>query len=73
MTHENKDFAIRVGDRVRLWRMAAGWSQYRLAEEAGIDRKTAWQIENPPCNPSAYVLKRICDALHAPYEDIFDE
>jgi transcriptional regulator with XRE-family HTH domain len=54
---------IRVGKRVRQLRDAKGWSQERLADEAGLHRTYLSGIERGVRNPSLRNLARIAKAL----------
>jgi transcriptional regulator with XRE-family HTH domain len=59
------------GKRVRVLRMAKGWSQERLALEAGISPTYMGEIERGECNVSIFNIARIADALSVPIADLF--
>ena len=48
---------------IRERRKALGWSQYRLAKEAGITQSFMNEIENGKKSPSVDVFFRICEVL----------
>ena len=61
-----------LGRRVRALRTAKGWSQERLAEEAGMHRTYMWGIEQGTRNPSLRHLTRLADALGVTLESLFE-
>ncbi len=56
-----------------MLRTAKGWSQERLAEEAGMHRTYMWGIEQGTRNPSLRHLSRLAAALEVPLRTLFDE
>ena len=58
--------------RIRQLRQAKGWSQERLAEEAGMHRTYLGGIEVARRNPSLRNLVRIAQALGVPVKALFD-
>jgi transcriptional regulator with XRE-family HTH domain len=58
--------------RIRQLRHAKGWSQERLAEEAGMHRTYLGGIEVARRNPSLRNLIRIARALGVPVKALFD-
>jgi transcriptional regulator with XRE-family HTH domain len=62
-----------LGRRIRQLRTDKGWSQERLAEEAGMHRTYMWGIEQGMRNPSVRHLIRLADALEIPVKGLFDE
>jgi transcriptional regulator with XRE-family HTH domain len=62
-----------LGRRIRQLRTDKGWSQERLAEEAGMHRTYMWGIEQGMRNPSVRHLIRLADALEIPIKGLFDE
>src|SRR4051812_29942373 len=62
-----------LGKRIRQLRTEKGWSQERLAEEAGMHRTYMWGIEQGMRNPSVRHLARLADALGIPVRALFDE
>ncbi|GII98440.1 putative transcriptional regulator [Sediminihabitans luteus] len=57
---------------VRARRLAAGWSQARLAELLGVTRLTVISIEKERFDPSLPLAFRISSVFDAPIEEIFD-
>ena len=62
-----------LGERVRLLRTARGWSQERVAGEAGMHRTYMWGIEQGTRNPSLRHLTRLSDALGVSLKSLFEE
>jgi transcriptional regulator with XRE-family HTH domain len=52
-----------LGDELRAARLAAKWSQERLAEEAGISRNYVSLLELNRKSPTVDVLLALCRAL----------
>jgi transcriptional regulator with XRE-family HTH domain len=73
VTRKTDLVAKSLGKRVRALRTARGWSQERLAEEAGMHRTYMWGIEQGTRNPSLRHLSRLSDALGVPLQSIFEE
>jgi transcriptional regulator with XRE-family HTH domain len=59
------------GMRIRLLRTARGWSQERLAEEAGVDRQTVGLAERDVVEMYAWTLDAITAALGATMDDVW--
>jgi transcriptional regulator with XRE-family HTH domain len=64
-----RKFAVRI----RNLRNQHGWSQERLAEEAGIHRTYLGGIETARRNPSLRNIIRIAVALGVPVAALFQE
>jgi len=73
VTRKTDLVAKSLGKRVRALRTARGWSQERLAEEAGMHRTYMWGIEQGTRNPSLRHLSRLSDALGVPLQSMFEE
>jgi len=58
--------------RIRFLRTKRGWSQERLAEEAGIHRVYLAGIELAQRNPSLKNLENIAKALGIPLPKLFE-
>jgi transcriptional regulator with XRE-family HTH domain len=58
--------------RIRQLRHAKGWSQEKLAEEAGMHRTYLGGIEVARRNPSLRNLIRLARALGIPVKALFD-
>jgi transcriptional regulator with XRE-family HTH domain len=63
----------RFAVRVRELRNQRGWSQERLAEEAGIHRTYLGGIETARRNPSLRNIIRIAGALSVPVRELFQD
>lgn len=59
------------GKRVRELREIKGWSQERLAEEAGLDRSYVGGIERGDRNPSLKNIARMARALGVHISELF--
>jgi transcriptional regulator with XRE-family HTH domain len=64
-----RNFAVRIRDL----RGQKGWSQERLAEEAGIHRTYLGGIETARRNPSLRNIIRIALALGVPVRELFHD
>ena len=62
----------RLAKRVRLFRVARGWSQEVLAELCGLHRNYIGAVERAERNVTLDNLERIADALGVPLRDLVD-
>ena len=62
-----------LGKRIRDLRQDKGWSQERLANEAGMHRTYMWGIERGVRNPSLRHLTCIAEALDCPIAELFTD
>lgn len=60
-----------IANRLRLLREKAGWSQNKLAYEAGVSQSFINQIEAGQKQPSYEVLRNICAALGLTLSEFF--
>lgn len=60
MDHEQRK---QVGDRIKAARTDKGWSQARLATEAGVSENTILSVESAKRTPQGDKLRAILDAL----------
>uniref|UniRef100_A0A6H2A5X4 Putative DNA binding, helix-turn-helix domain containing protein n=1 Tax=viral metagenome TaxID=1070528 RepID=A0A6H2A5X4_9ZZZZ len=51
-------------------RRARGWTQQRLADEAGLSRQYIYQIESSRRDGSVRALESIADAIGVPLDDL---
>jgi transcriptional regulator with XRE-family HTH domain len=58
---------------VRVLRASRGWSQERLADEAGMHRTYMWGIEQGTRNPSLRHLANLALALGVSLQALFEE
>lgn len=63
-----------LGDRIRETRRTRGWSQAKLALEAGVAENTVVSIELAKKSPQDAKIRAILDALGmvAPADDVLD-
>ena len=61
-----------VADRLIAHRVERGYSQARLAELAGVDRKTINRIENGHFSPSLDTLTRLSVVLKCRLSDLVE-
>lgn len=71
MSKRVETVAKALGRRIRQLRKAKGWSQERLADEAGMHRTYMWGIEQGVRNPSVRHLTQVADALNVPIAGLF--
>ncbi|HEX7127774.1 MAG TPA: helix-turn-helix transcriptional regulator [Thermodesulfobacteriota bacterium] len=64
---------VRVGRRIRVLREAAGLSQEKLSERAGLHRTYMSAVETGRRNASVLNLWRIADALKVSPAAFFEE
>ncbi len=60
-----------VGQEIRRLREAKGWSQPKLAVEAGVAVSGVSQIENGRRNPNSSTLIKLANALEVDIADLF--
>jgi transcriptional regulator with XRE-family HTH domain len=53
--------------------VSRGWSQERLADEAGMHRTYMWGIEHGGRNPSLRHLANLAYALGVPLQSLFED
>lgn len=61
---ERKDINVQVGGQIRKAREAAGLTQERFAELAGISPQNVSCVERGLAGVSLTVLRRMCEILH---------
>jgi transcriptional regulator with XRE-family HTH domain len=62
-----------LGMRIRLARVAHGWSQQRLGEAAGVGRVTVGSIERGDHPASVLAVWRLADALGMPVAELLED
>jgi transcriptional regulator with XRE-family HTH domain len=60
---EKKDFAKRLGKRIKEVRLSKGLSQEQLAHKAGYYRTYVGHIETAAYSPSAHTVWRLAKAM----------
>lgn len=63
----------KFGEKVKCFRLEKGWSQEKLALEAGIDRTYLPGIEKGERNVSITVIEKLAIALGIEIKDFFEE
>ncbi len=61
---------VDVGERIFLFRDAAGWSQAETARRAGISRNTVVVTETGRTSPRLPTLRRLARALGVTVDDL---
>lgn len=61
-----------LGVRIKALRKLQGWSQERLAEQAGISTQYVSNIERGKENPTLDLLLRLAEALRVSPAELFD-
>lgn len=67
------DIKKKFGEKVKLLRIEKGWSQEKLALNAGLDRTYIPSIEKGERNVSIIVIEKISKALKTNIKNLFDE
>ena len=67
------DLVHHVGKRLRGYRVAAGMSQERLAEKAGLHPTYIGQVERGEKNLTIESLEKITNALEVPMAAVFEK
>ena len=67
------EIATIVGQRLRLRRLALGYSQELTSEKAGLHPTYIGQVERGEKNATIESIEKICIALDLPLEDLFNK
>ncbi len=67
------DLTIKLGKRIRSYRLKQGLSQERLAEYSGCHPTYIGQIERGEKNATMDSIERICTALNISMSELFDK
>ena len=62
---------VRLANRLKAARTAAGLTQAELADLAGVSRKTINTVENGVFTPSTLLALKLAQALHTTVEALF--
>lgn len=62
-----------VGNRIRDLRIKKGWTQNRLANEAGVSPTYIYQLENGQKSPTVEYLNHVCFGLGVTLKEFFGE
>ncbi|PTQ75307.1 helix-turn-helix domain-containing protein [Celeribacter persicus] len=68
----NKELTEKLGTRLREWRTVRGLTLSQVSESTGVAPSSLSKIENGLVSVSYHTLKRICDGLGMPIEDIIN-
>lgn len=68
----NQKFLNSFGKKVKELRLKKGLSQYRLADEADIDRSQVIDIENGTINTTISTLHTLASALEVNPKELLD-
>ena len=61
-----------IGEKIKEFRKAKGWSQEELAESAKVNLRTIQRIESNESEPRGKTLNLICDALNITAQDVLN-
>lgn len=61
---------IHLGNTLKRVRAQRGWSQEKLAEQAGLDRSYVGQIERAVVSPSLSTLEKLAAAFGLPASEL---
>ena len=67
------NIANTIGERIRIYRNKAGYSQEVLAEKASVHPTYIGQIERGEKNATLESIEKICIALKLPFEVLFEK
>lgn len=65
--------AKEMGENVRRFRRARGWTQGRLGEEAGVSRDAVLRIEKGHARTRPSTIAKVAEALDLEYRDLLAE
>ena len=63
MTDDEKQELIKLGDKLRTFRLKCNFSQEKLAEITNLDRTYISSLERGKRNPSFLILKKLAACL----------
>jgi len=72
MPDDLNQFKLLLGKKIKFLREQRQLTQPELGGILGMDFQSISRIENGKTNPSAYLLKKIADALHVDMNEIYD-
>jgi transcriptional regulator with XRE-family HTH domain len=73
MHKQNKEYKIKIGANVRLWRNLRGLKQKDLAEKVDYSESTISNIENDSLPPTLHQMEDIAAALQINIIQLFSE
>ncbi len=62
----------KLGARLREWRTSRGLTLAVVSEKTGVASSSLSKIENEQVSVSYHTLKKICDGLNIPIEEIIN-
>jgi transcriptional regulator with XRE-family HTH domain len=69
---EKKEFAVKLGKRIRKYRLARGISQEELAHRSGFYRTYIGHVETGHKSASAYTIWKIAKTLKVTIEELIN-
>lgn len=69
---KDQELLEHIGRNVRKLRLEKGYSQYKLADLANINRSQVIDIEAGRINTTVSTIKVLADALEVPMSEIID-
>ena len=67
----NKDLALAIGKRIRVYREEQKESATRFAKECGVSRDSITKIENGTANPCINLLEKISKHMGITMEELY--
>lgn len=68
---EREEVLIALGERIRYWRQARGYSQQTLGDMVGTSKTCLSGVENGKRNPSVAWLAHVARCLNISLEELF--
>lgn len=62
-----------IGERIKRVRNSLGWTQAKLADEAGVSQSTINTLEKRTKRPDAYTLNQVAHALGVTNEYLLEK
>lgn len=69
---KQKDFLLKLGNRIKEIRLKKGLSQSEVANLCGKERQSYQRVESGNINPTIWYLKHISDSLNVNLSDLLD-
>jgi transcriptional regulator with XRE-family HTH domain len=69
--HPDKEYKMKVGENIRIWRDLKGLKQVDLAKKIGISKEAMSNIETGESKPNIERLEDIADALEIELTQLF--
>lgn len=62
-----------LGQKIRKFRLAKGWTQKRLEKESGVENRNLTRYEHDKVRPRPKILKQIAAALEVSVDELLAE